>query len=126
MGYWLRGHDSERNNCFNKIQLFGQMLSQLCTWIRKPLYIKKSQQITNVETGAPNEKFWEKDLKQQQSVNKVFWDYFKHFGRLLEKNYLFLTPGKTDGRVPSQQTYNLQPDLLGSFIGHNLDLEWLK
>ena len=21
MGYWLRGHDDERNNCFSKIQL---------------------------------------------------------------------------------------------------------
>ena len=31
--------------------------------------------------------------------------------------YPFLTPRKTDGRVPNQQgtTYNLQPDLLGSF-----------
>ena len=31
--------------------------------------------------------------------------------------YLFLTPSRTDGRVPSQRrcTYNLQPDLLGSF-----------
>ena len=24
MGYWLRGHEGERNNCFNKIQLVGQ------------------------------------------------------------------------------------------------------
>ena len=24
MGYWLRGHESERNNCFSKIQLIGQ------------------------------------------------------------------------------------------------------
>ena len=24
MGYWLRGHEGERNNCFNKIQLLGQ------------------------------------------------------------------------------------------------------
>ena len=23
MGYWLRGHDGERNNCFSKIQLVG-------------------------------------------------------------------------------------------------------
>ena len=45
-------------------------------------------------------------------------------GRLLERNYLFLTPSKTDGRVPSQQPYNLHPDLLGSFIGHNSDLKW--
>ena len=26
MGYWLRGHDGERNNCFSKIQLVGQKI----------------------------------------------------------------------------------------------------
>ena len=61
--------------------------------------------------------------KRPKNNNKAWiksvWDYFKHFGRLLEKNYLFLTPSKVDGRVPSQQ-----PDLLGSLIGHNSDLEW--
>ena len=24
MGYWLRGHEDERNNCFSDIQLVGQ------------------------------------------------------------------------------------------------------
>ena len=24
MGYWLRGHEGERNNCFSKIQLIDQ------------------------------------------------------------------------------------------------------
>ena len=24
MGYWLRGHEGERNNCFSKIQLVDQ------------------------------------------------------------------------------------------------------
>ena len=24
MGYWLRGHESKRNNCFSKIQLVGK------------------------------------------------------------------------------------------------------
>ena len=24
MGYWLRGHEGEGNNCFSKIQLVGQ------------------------------------------------------------------------------------------------------
>ena len=24
MGYWLRGHEDERNNCFSKIHLIGQ------------------------------------------------------------------------------------------------------
>ena len=29
MGYWLRGYEGERNNCFSKIQLVGQKLSRL-------------------------------------------------------------------------------------------------
>ena len=24
MGYWFRGHEGDRNNCFSKIQLVGQ------------------------------------------------------------------------------------------------------
>ena len=24
MGYWLRGHEGKRNNCFSRIQLAGQ------------------------------------------------------------------------------------------------------
>ena len=36
-------------------------------------------------------------------MNKAFGSHFKHFGRLLGKIYLFLTPSKTGGRVPSQQ-----------------------
>ena len=24
MGYWFKRHEGERNNCFSKIQLFGQ------------------------------------------------------------------------------------------------------
>ena len=26
MGYWLRGLEGERNNCFSKIQLVGQII----------------------------------------------------------------------------------------------------
>ena len=29
MGYWLRGHEGERNNCFSKIQLVGQKIWRL-------------------------------------------------------------------------------------------------
>ena len=29
MGYWLRIHEGERNNCFSKIQLVGQKVSRL-------------------------------------------------------------------------------------------------
>ena len=28
MGYWLRAHEGERNNCFSKIQLAGQKISR--------------------------------------------------------------------------------------------------
>ena len=49
------------------------------------------------------ENFEKKALKEQQSMNKSFWNHFRHFGRLLEKTYLFLISSKTDGRVPSQQ-----------------------
>ena len=29
MGYWLRGYEGERNNCFSKIQLVGQKNMQV-------------------------------------------------------------------------------------------------
>ena len=29
MGYWLRGYEDERNNCFSKTQLVGQKISRL-------------------------------------------------------------------------------------------------
>ena len=29
MGYWLRGYENERNNCFSKIQLVGHKISRL-------------------------------------------------------------------------------------------------
>ena len=29
MGYWLRGHEGERNNCCSKIQLVGKKISRL-------------------------------------------------------------------------------------------------
>ena len=45
----------------------------------------------------------QREILRQQSMNKAFWSHFKHFGKLLGKMYLFLTPSKTDERVPSQQ-----------------------
>ena len=67
--------------------------------------------------GQPTGNFEKKTEKQQQSRNKAFWSHFKHFGRLLEKIYLFLIPSK-DWWKSSQQarcTYNLQPDSLEGF-----------
>ena len=28
MGYWLRGHEGEKNNCFSKIRLVGKKKSR--------------------------------------------------------------------------------------------------
>ena len=53
--------------------------------------------------GHPKGIIGKKTWKQQQSMLNAFWSHFKHFGRLLGKSYLFHTPSKTDGRVPSQQ-----------------------
>ena len=54
--------------------------------------------------GALNGKFWEKDLnttiKHEQSFLKSLKAFWEIAGKMI---YLFLTPGKTDGRVPSQQ-----------------------
>ena len=33
MGYWLRGHEGERNNCFTKIQLVGQKYWEKTTYM---------------------------------------------------------------------------------------------
>ena len=35
MGYWLRGHEGERNNCFSKIQLVGQKFRDKTTLASK-------------------------------------------------------------------------------------------
>ena len=35
MGYWLRGHEGERNNCFSKIQLVGQKYQDKTTLASK-------------------------------------------------------------------------------------------
>ena len=71
------------------------------------------------KTGAPNGKFGEKGLKPTTTSVKLSEAILSIFGDCWEKMYPFLTPKKTDGRVPNQQgtTYNLQPDLLGSFAG---------
>ena len=35
IGYWLRGHEGERNNCFSKIQLVGQKFRDKTTFASK-------------------------------------------------------------------------------------------
>ena len=71
----------------------------------------------NTKDRGTQREIWRKRPKTNNNISKAFWSHFKHFRRLLGKMYPFLTPRKTDGRVPNQQgtTYNLQPDLLGSF-----------
>ena len=50
MGYWLRGHEGERNNCFSKIQLVGQKISGLNIFLKLKLDINPfyHQNITNM------------------------------------------------------------------------------
>ena len=78
------------------------------TWpavdLKKVLSVTKHGFVLRAQRhGAPNGKFWEKTWKQQQRFTKAFWYHVKQFGILLVKIHLFLTPSKTDGRVPSQQ-----------------------
>ena len=49
MGYWLRGYEGERNNCFSKIQLVGQKISRLKIFHKLRLDINPffRQNITN-------------------------------------------------------------------------------
>ena len=46
MGYWLRVHEGERNNCFSKIQLAGQKISRQnnFSWLKldlNPFFVAK-------------------------------------------------------------------------------------
>ena len=59
--------------------------------------------LLNNRQGHPKGIIEKKTWKLQQSMLNTFWSHFKHFWRLLGKSYLFHTPSKTDGRVPSQQ-----------------------
>ena len=38
MGYWLRGYQRERNNCFSKIQQVGQKYRDKTTLASKTLF----------------------------------------------------------------------------------------
>ena len=40
IGYWLRGHESERNSCFSKIQLVGQKYRDKTTLASKTRFIR--------------------------------------------------------------------------------------
>ena len=40
MGYWLRGHEGERNNCLSKIQLVGQKYRDKTTLASKTRLIR--------------------------------------------------------------------------------------
>ena len=40
MGYWLRGHEGERNNCFSKIQLVGKKYRDKTTLASKTQFTR--------------------------------------------------------------------------------------
>ena len=43
MGYWLRGHEGERNNWFSKIQLVGKKYRDKTTLASNPFLPPKSR-----------------------------------------------------------------------------------
>ena len=46
MGYWLRGHEGETNNCFSKIQPVGKKISRLNIFLKwKLVFAAKTLQI---------------------------------------------------------------------------------
>ena len=54
MGYWLRGHEGERNNCFGKIQPAGQKHQDKTTLISK----RDSATIVLVFKAGPFRYWW--------------------------------------------------------------------
>ena len=44
MGYWLRGHEGERNNCFSKIQLVGQKYREKTNFASKTRFRRQGIQ----------------------------------------------------------------------------------
>ena len=49
MGYWLRGHEGERNVCFSKIQLVGQKYRDKTTLASKTRF---SRHVLVFKAGA--------------------------------------------------------------------------
>ena len=67
----------------------------------------KGKIIRTTNRGSQREILRKKTYKkQEQNTNKAFWSHFKHVGRFLGNIYLFLTPSKTDGRVPKRRFFN--------------------
>ena len=64
----------------NSRLILGTIAVSECVWLKSDV------------RGTQREILRKKTPKQQQSVNKAFWSHFQHFGRLLEKMHLFLTP----------------------------------
>ena len=50
VGYWLRGHEGERNDCFSKIQLVGQKYREKTTLASKTRFAKTSWILLNVNS----------------------------------------------------------------------------
>ena len=73
-------------NCTDNRQKKEQQIEGAVTTEKRWRIGRGTQRLFSVKyPGAPKEKFWEKDLKTTQSMEKAFWSHFKHFGRLLGK-----------------------------------------
>ena len=51
MGYWLRGHERERNNCFSKIQLVGQKYWDKTTLASKTRFSRHCFSLLHTESS---------------------------------------------------------------------------
>ena len=56
MGYWLRGHEGERNNCLSKIQLVGQKHRDKTTLVSKTRFSRHCFELSTINMLYPMKK----------------------------------------------------------------------
>ena len=57
MGYWLRGHEGERNNCLSKIQLVGQKHRDKTTLASKTRFSRHCFELSTINMLYPMKRF---------------------------------------------------------------------
>ena len=72
-------------------------------------------------TGHPMEHFEKKALKEQQSMNKSFWNHFRHLGDCLKKFICSSFPARLMEEFPASKVH-LQPAtwLTGEFLSRRM------
>ena len=98
---WGKTGRKHRILCEKKI--LKKLKGVLHRWMISHIYWSTQRKVLR-KSPEKNNKAW---INLSETILRILGDRWK-------KIYLFLTPSKTDGRVP-RCTYNLQRDLLGSF-----------